>query len=690
MRINVCSKGIFFLFINSMKHIMFAVMLLAMSFFGLNVEAQNTDNEYYDVFISVNENVSLTQLRNAGLKITSRFDGIITAEVPNSYQPYDLKAFDGVVHVSKAIPIFTYCDSARYYSRVDAVHQGERFDMPYDGSGIIVGVIDCGFDFNHVNFWDKDGHNRVKAVYLPFNDTGKTVMINRIVLPGSCFESEDKIMALTTDDPKTTHGTQTAGIAAGSYDWNGWYGMAPGADIVACGMPEGELSDVRLAHCISYIDDYAKRVGKPYVINISMGNNVGAHDGTSFLSNVIQQLSGPGRLFVVSAGNDGDSPVCIHESMKTKNDTVTVLLSSYKFGSKRSGCVNAWSRGGKPFNSRLVVVDSRSGNILYRSRSLGTTTTGVNAHFDTETDEQLAQYYTGTIDFSGTIEGNGNGSSLINMDMTSKASYYVLGIQYYSPSSTDIAIWTSQYAPFATYGFQWVSSGSAVGSINDLATNDSVISVGSYNSKQYVPLRDGSLYQRFNSEPFRISYFSSYGPDENGISRPDVCAPGSVVISSANRYDTEAHNIQYWQPSAVVDGVEYTYCPDLGTSMSAPVVTGALALWLQANPQLSAAEVRDVLRHTSYKDGYVRNGNPQRWGSGKLDVNAGMRYVLHIEDKNGDVNADGEVNVSDINVVIDIILGGHTDNDTKRRADVNNDGEVSLSDINMLIDAILS
>ena len=239
MRINVCSKGIFFLFINSMKHIMFAVMLLVMTFIGLNVEAQNTDNEYYDVFISVNENVSLTQLRNAGLKITSRFDGIITAEVPNSYQPYDLKAFDGVVHVSKAIPIFTYCDSARYYSRVDAVHQGERFDMPYDGTGIIVGVIDCGFDFNHVNFWDKDGHNRVKAVYLPFNDTGKTVMINRIVLPGSCFESEDKIMALTTDDPKTTHGTQTAGLAAGSYDWNGWYGLAPGADIVACGMPEG-------------------------------------------------------------------------------------------------------------------------------------------------------------------------------------------------------------------------------------------------------------------------------------------------------------------------------------------------------------------------------------------------------------------------------------------------------------------
>ena len=690
LHINVCSKGILFFLFESMKRLMLAMMLLALTATGLTLEAQNTDNDFYDAFISVDDNVSLTQLRNAGLKITSRFDGILTAEVPTTYQPYDLKSFDGVLHVSKAIPIYTYCDSARYYSRVDAVHQGERLEMPYDGSGVIVGVIDCGFDFNHVNFWDKEGHNRVKAVYLPFDDSGKTVMVNRIVLPGTCFESEEKIKALTTDDPETTHGTQTAGIAAGGYVGNSWYGVAPGADIVACGMPEGKLNDVRLAHCISYIDDYATRVGKPYVINISMGCNVGAHDGTSFLSTVIKQLSGPGHLFVVSAGNDGDAPVCIHESMPTKNDTVTVLLSRYIYASNLSGCVNAWSRGGKPFNSKLIVIDSRTGNTLYKSRALGTTTTGVNAHFDAETDEQLGKYYKGTVDFSGTIESNGNGSSLINLDMTPKAPNYVLGVQYYSPSSTDLAIWTSQYAPFHSYGFPWASSGTSIGSISDLATSDSVISVGSYNSRQYVPLRDGSLYYRFNSTPFEISYYSSYGPDENGISRPDVCAPGSVMISSANRYDTGAHNIQYWQPSAVVDGEEYTYCPDLGTSMSAPVVTGAIALWLQANPSLSTADVREILRHCSYKDAQVRGGNPQRWGSGKLDVYAGMRYVLNIEDKNGDVNGDGEVNVSDINVVIDIILGGKTDNDTKRRADVNNDAEVSLSDINMLIDLILS
>ena len=67
-----------------------------------------------------------------------------------------------------------------------------------------------------------------------------------------------------------------------------------------------------------------------------------------------------------------------------------------------------------------------------------------------------------------------------------------------------------------------------------------------------------------------------------------------------------------------------------------------------------------------------------------------MRYVLHIEPKNGDVNNDGEVTISDVNVLIDIILGGLVDSETKRRADLNYDGEVSISDINALIDILLS
>ena len=51
----------------------------------------------------------------------------------------------------------------------------------------------------------------------------------------------------------------------------------------------------------------------------------------------------------------------------------------------------------------------------------------------------------------------------------------------------------------------------------------------------------------------------------------------------------------------------------------------------------------------------------------------------------GDVNGDGEVNISDVNAVIDIILGGGTN----PAADVNGDGEVNIGDVNAVIDIIL-
>lgn len=56
----------------------------------------------------------------------------------------------------------------------------------------------------------------------------------------------------------------------------------------------------------------------------------------------------------------------------------------------------------------------------------------------------------------------------------------------------------------------------------------------------------------------------------------------------------------------------------------------------------------------------------------------------------GDVNGDGEVNVADINVVTDIVLGGSVDNQTRMRADVNGDGEINVADINVISDIILS
>ncbi|MBO4804293.1 MAG: S8 family serine peptidase [Muribaculaceae bacterium] len=672
------------------KLIMLAAVVLVSLSYHQDVAAQDVGDNYYEAFIEIDGQLTDAQqyqLRQRNVLITARYDDFITARVNPEVTAATITSIAGITRVTRALPLETSSDSARYFSRVNPILEGQGLDMPYTGKDVIIGVIDCGIDFNHINFCDTSGNTRVKAVYMPLDTTGTPPVIRAIRMTGSCYETPAQIAALTTDDASCPHGTQVAGIAAGSYRGNQWHGVAPEADLVLCGIPEKQLNDVRVANCISYICDYATRKHKPCVINISLSSNVGSHDGTSYLPRVMQQLAGPGRVFVVSAGNDGDEKVCAHATISGKQDTVITLLAGS--GLRRVGYINAWSIKDKPFNTRMIVMNTNSGEILYRSKAVGASASGVPQELNSETDTLLAQYCNGWVRMDGAVGANGKPNSLCQIDIETTSRNYAVGFMYYTPLATSLTVWASKSCYFSNYSKPWVANATANGSISEIATTDSVISVGSYNTRQYVPLSDGSLYYRYFSTPMKISYYSAFGPDENGIQRPDVCAPGSVIISSANRYDTDAPNMEYWQTPAVVDGTEYPYCPDLGTSMSAPVVAGAIALWLQANPNLSVADVRDVLQHSSYKDGYMHAADADRWGSGKLDAMAGMRYVLHIEDKYGDANGDGEINISDINAVISIILGADADSDTRRRADINKDGEVNISDVNSIINIIL-
>ena len=65
-----------------------------------------------------------------------------------------------------------------------------------------------------------------------------------------------------------------------------------------------------------------------------------------------------------------------------------------------------------------------------------------------------------------------------------------------------------------------------------------------------------------------------------------------------------------------------------GTSMSYPVVSGIIALWLQADPTLDLEDIKEVLAHTSRNDQFTA-AKPIRWGYGKIDAAAGLEYIKH-------------------------------------------------------------
>ena len=120
-----------------------------------------------------------------------------------------------------------------------------------------------------------------------------------------------------------------------------------------------------------------------------------------------------------------------------------------------------------------------------------------------------------------------------------------------------------------------------------------------------------------------ISRFSSYGTLADGRNLPDICAPGASVVSSVNTYCVTNPSMGYTnaalQAKFEQGGKTYFWHQSLGTSMATPVVAGAIALWLEANPNLTYKDVVRIIKETAVKDNYVTStGDPVQWGAGKL------------------------------------------------------------------------
>src|SRR5439155_3989470 len=59
---------------------------------------------------------------------------------------------------------------------------------------------------------------------------------------------------------------------------------------------------------IQYIFARADQLGRPAVVNLSLGTVCRPHDGTEAEEQAVDTLSGPGHIVVIAAGNDGSNP----------------------------------------------------------------------------------------------------------------------------------------------------------------------------------------------------------------------------------------------------------------------------------------------------------------------------------------------------------------------------------------------
>jgi serine protease AprX len=138
------------------------------------------------------------------------------------------------------------------------------------------------------------------------------------------------------------------------------------------------------------------------------------------------------------------------------------------------------------------------------------------------------------------------------------------------------------------------------------ANDPFVITVGATNDAGTASLVDDT-----------VATFSAYGATESGFAKPDLVAPGKNIIGLLPQNDQLTMSASHSS-----NRIDKTYFKMSGTSVSAPMVSGAVALLLQSNPNLNPDQVKYRLMATANKSwaGY----STTTAGAGYLDINAAI------------------------------------------------------------------
>mgnify|MGYP001471910303 FL=1 len=185
------------------------------------------------------------------------------------------------------------------------------------------------------------------------------------------------------------------------------------------------------------------------------------------------------------------------------------------------------------------------------------------------------------------------------------------------------------YGYFSSAGKEGYMEGSTDYTIACTATGFEIISVGAYVSKEEYTDILGTVH-RSDWSKFHLYPLSGKGPTYDGRIKPDVVAPGATVISSFNSY-AASYSVATADKALEIEdisGRKYSWGMANGTSMATPVVTGTLALWLEANPELTVYEVKEIIQKTATEDIYTGELPNGKYGMGKLNTVAGLYEIL--------------------------------------------------------------
>ncbi len=576
---------------------------------------------------------TFAQIRETGATVLSKLGHQAVISIPADNVD-DLVAIEGVKKVDATSKGQLKTDVSLVetgVSLIDGTVPG--LEEVYTGKGVTICLVDMGFDFQHPAFKDADGNTRLRCVYLPGNDSGHKFIVEddeagTIAYPGSVFDTPELIATLTTDTDMDSHGTHTAGIAAGTRSPLGFGGMAPDADIVLVST-EAEENVNEIA--FQFVAHYAQQIEAPVVLSASMNSHHGPHNGTGMMPELIDELSHH-VIPVLSVGNEGNKHLHIYKTFDEENSSIKAFLAratpiigeddntKKMMGSVVCGYSRNTLGEDDTLSVQIGLLRLSSGEAVWRTEPL-TISPSQDGYIEifSDDDEILSQFMQGGfVGISGrVVDGKIELLAAVQGVRIKRLPFF---ISLSSSSHIEMDLWET-IDEFEAINMEGYTLGDSEFSCGDWTSTPNVISVGNYVANTTSRLYTGSVIDESDLYTLDdISYKSSYGVSLNGVAQPTVAAPGNNVVSSINHYtcDKEIAESMQWQG--------YPYGGMSGTSMSCPTVSGIIALWLQADPTLTLDEIKEVLAATSRNDEFTA-ASPIKWGYGKIDAAAGIEYI---------------------------------------------------------------
>lgn len=529
-----------------------------------------------------------------GGKVGSMIGDIATVDIPLSSLEA-LSQLENIVHVKASRKLKPRLNMSIPETKADLLRGGSPPAWTgITGKNVIVGIVDSGIDLRHPDFKNAAGKTRI--LYLWNQTTGQECTSTKID-NGTCREADT-----------LGHGTHVIGIATGNGSASDYeyVGMAPEANLI---IVKTTFYETDVLDGISYIQQKAASLSEPCVINLSIGQHLDPHDGTSDFSKGLDNASGTGKIIVGAAGNEAYDG--IHASGNVTQGSQT--LKAFDVPHNESEVIiDIWYSGTDSMNIRLV------------------TPTCGNTGWVAPNENQDFRNACGNIAVSSLQKNPNNGDNEILVIIENpSAGRWNFSLQGSSITNGRFDAWIDDVVTSATF----VDSDSSI-TLTDVGSTTRVISVGSYVTRP--------LYQ---DDPLagNISTFSSHGPRRScstceDVLKPDIAAPGQWIMSALSG--------DYVQEIGEVTDSSGEYIMFQGTSMASPHVAGAVALMLQAKPTITPEEIKYYLLPTAKVDQYTGSVPNYVWGYGKLDAYDAFgamsgQYTLTV-----DINPTGSGSVS--------------------------------------------